>query len=86
MFIDDPNLLIINEENINPEELVEYYTDTILDIHDRNEIQEILWCFLLDAQYMFLRQYYIDQAKANLGYLEFLETMYKELIDDEDDC
>lgn len=82
---DDPNILIINDENIDPDELIENYVQALKYAYDLEDIRELLREFLIDAQYMLLRQFHIEQAKMNLGVLEELEDFYKKLFDFDDE-
>jgi hypothetical protein len=89
IFGDDPNFLFIDDRNIDPEELIENYVEALKLAGTKKGIRELLWGFLSEVQYMTLRQWYIDQAKANLGNLEMLEKevemLYDEADEDEED-
>lgn len=82
IFGDDPNVVFINEDNTQPEELIEQYTEAFRIAESKEGVQELLWEFMYDVQYHVMRQYFIDNAKATLGELEMLDEdrdlMYEE--------
>lgn len=85
IFGDDPNFLYIDDRNINPNEIVEIYVEALKLAETEKGIRELLRGFLSEVQYLTLRQWYIDQAKANLGNLEMLEREFEMLYDEADE-
>ncbi|MCM3110024.1 hypothetical protein [Lederbergia lenta] len=85
MIDDAPNILIINDANENPQEIISDYIDIIKNYaDDEKTLDSILWDLFNDVNYWSVKQMLIDQAKLNLKYLEDLEKIEHEFIEDDE--
>ncbi len=86
MIDDAPNVMIINDVNEKPHDIIEDYIEIINNYASNNEeLESILWDFFNDINYWTVRQMLIDQAKLNLKFLEDIENIEHEFIEDDED-
>jgi hypothetical protein len=83
-FHEMPNVMIINENEEKPHELIEDYIDMInYNLSNGIEINDLMWEFFNEINHWTVKQMLIDQAKQKLAYLQDLTEMDGFIEDEE---
>lgn len=80
-----PNVLVVQDANENPDDIVQDYLEMILNYKDEPQvIENLLHDFFDDVNFWSVKQMLIDQAKVAINHLQDLEECEHEFIEDDD--
>lgn len=88
MIDDMPNVLVLNDSQESPDEIIEDYYASIryaVSKGDYNEILMLLELFWDDVNIWTIKQVLIDQTKLNIDQLEEIDKIESEFIEEDED-